>query len=76
MVDAGAALSFISKKMCDNLFPRPKLLKNDIPSLQAAKKFSLIAIGYVNISYKISGLTLNHKLYVTKELNRNMILGD
>lgn len=75
MVDTGAAVSLISKKMYDNLFPRPKLFKNDIPSLQAANGNSLIAIGYVNISFKISGLTLDHKLYVTKGLNRNMILG-
>lgn len=75
MVDTGAAVSLISKKMYDNLFPRPKLFNNDIPSLQAANGNSLIAIGYVNISFKISGLTLDHKLYVTKGLNRNMILG-
>lgn len=61
--------------MFDNLLPRPKLRKNDIPALQAANGNSLIAIGYVNISFKISGLALEHKLYVTKGLNRNLILG-
>lgn len=71
LVDTGAAVSLISKKMYDNLFPRPKLCKNDIPTLQAANGNSLIAIGYVNISFKISGLVLEHKLYVTKGLNRN-----
>lgn len=61
--------------MYDNLFPRPKLCKNDIPSLQAANGNSFIVLGYVNISFKIAGLTLDHKLFVTKGLNRNLILG-
>lgn len=61
--------------MYDNLFPRPKLCKNDIPCLQAANGNSLIVLGYVNISFKIAGLTLDHKLFVTKGLNRNLILG-
>lgn len=62
LVDTGAGVSLIGKKMYDNPFPRPKLFKDDTASLQAANSNSFIAIGNVNISFKISGLTLGHKL--------------
>lgn len=63
LVDTGAAVSLISKRMYYNLFLRPNLCKNDIFLFkqQMLQCNSLIAIGYVNISYKISGLTLDHK---------------
>lgn len=51
LLDAGAAVSLIRKKTSDNLLSRTKLFKNDIPSLQAVYGISLIAIGYVNITF-------------------------
>lgn len=74
-MDTGAAVSLISEKMYKNLPFQCKLCKTDIPALQAANGNSLVALGWVDISFKIAGLTLKQIFYVTRGLNGNMILG-
>ena len=74
LIDTGAEVSLISKKMYYNLPFRPKLSR-DSANLQAVNGQSLSVMGRVNLTFKMNGLSLTHKFYVTSGLNRNFILG-
>lgn len=71
-MDIGAAVFLIIQKMFDNLFPRPKLCTNDSPLFkQQTVFFNCDRVGkYVFFAV----LALEHKMFVTKGLNRNLIL--
>jgi hypothetical protein len=74
-MDTGASVSLISKKMFDSLPFRPRVNRKDIPFLQAANGNSLTSKGSTEMTFKISGLDMTQKFYVTDGLNRTMILG-
>lgn len=61
--------------MFDSLPFQPRINRKDIPFLQAANGNSLTSIGSVELTFRISGLDMTQKFYVTDGLNRNMILG-
>jgi hypothetical protein len=61
--------------MFDSLPFRPRVNRKDIPFLQAANGNSLTSIGSTEMTFKISGLDMTQKFYVTDGLNRTMILG-
>jgi predicted aspartyl protease len=74
LIDTGAAVFLISK-IFDSLPLRPQENRKDIPFLQAANGNSLTSIGSTEMKFRISGLHMTQKFYVTDGLNRNMILG-
>ena len=61
--------------MFDSLPFRPRINRKDIPFLEAANGNSLTSIGSIELTFRISGLDMTQKFYVTDGLNRNMILG-
>lgn len=75
LIDTGAEVSLISRKMYNSLSFPPKVNKNQKPYLQAANGESLSVVGRVNLSFKMNGLPLSHNFYVTEGLNRCVILG-
>ena len=74
LVDSGAQVSLISKKMYDNLPFKPKMVRAG-PKLQAANGESLKVLGSTNLTFTVNGLTMRQTFCVTDGLNRNFILG-
>ena len=74
LVDSGAQVSLISKKMYDNLQFKPKMVRAG-PKLQAANGESLKVLGSTNLTFTVNGLTMRQTFCVTDGLNRNFILG-
>ena len=68
MVDSGAQVSLISKKMYDNLPYKPKMVRA-VPKLQAANGESLKVLGQTNLTFTVNGLSMGQTFCVTEGLN-------
>ena len=67
VVDSGAQVSLISKKMYDILPFKPKMVRAG-PKLQAANGESLKVLGSTNLTFTVNGLTMRQTFCVTDGL--------
>ena len=74
LVDSGAEVSLLHKRVYQSLKNPPKLIKKKI-SLQSVNGISLEVLGCINLCFQMKGVTQNHVFYVVENMNRNIILG-
>ena len=74
MLDSGAEVSLIHRRVYDSLKNKPKLYKPSL-NLATAGNTPLHVDGFTNIEFEVGGIKMRHKFYVVKNLNRNVILG-
>lgn len=70
LVDTGALVSLIHRRVYESLKNKPKLVKRNA-NLQTVSGLPLKVDGFVNLTFSIGGT----KFYVMPEINRNAILG-
>ena len=74
LLDSGAEVSLISRRVYDSLKIKPKLLKHNL-NLATAGNTPLHVDGYSDFKFTVGGLSMSHKFYVVRNLNRNVIIG-
>jgi hypothetical protein len=74
LVDTGAEVSLMHRRVYDSLKIKPKLKRHNV-HLQSAGGDSLEIDGCINITLKIGGTEMSQMFYVVRNLNRNLILG-
>ncbi len=74
MLDSGAEVLLINRRIYDGLKVKPKLSKNQV-NLSTAGGTPLYIDGCADITFEIGGLRMSHVFYVVRNLNRNIILG-
>ncbi|MCG7874779.1 MAG: pol polyprotein, partial [Candidatus Thiodiazotropha endolucinida] len=75
LVDSGASVSLLHRKIYDRLKPQPKISKNVPVNLQGVNGATLSVDGSVDLGIKLGGEKINQKFYVVNNINRNAILG-
>lgn len=75
LVDSGASVSLLNKKIYDRLRPQPKISKNVAINLQGVNGSALSIEGSVELLITIGGEKVQQKFYVVNDINRNVILG-
>ena len=74
LVDTGADVSLINKKIFQNLKERPRITRAR-PSIQSVNGEAISVEGCADISFKLGNLILTHTFYIVDGINRNLILG-
>lgn len=74
LVDTGAEISLIHRKIFDNLKDKPKVTRLR-PLIQGVSGKTLSVLGCADISFKMGNLLLKHKFFIVDGINRNLILG-
>ena len=74
LLDSGAEVSLIHRRVYDSLKSRPKLQKPNL-NLATAGNTPLHIDGFAEIEFTLGGLKMTHKFYVVRNLNRNIIIG-
>lgn len=74
LVDSGAEVSLIQRRVYKSLTKKPKLLKRNA-GLQSVNGGFLETDGYINLSFKIRNTDCMHSFYISPSINRNFILG-
>ena len=74
LLDPGAEVSLISRRVYDSLQIKPKLLKHNL-NLATAGNTPLHVDGYSDFKFTVGDLSMSHKFYVVRNLNRNVIIG-
>ncbi|CAG2255163.1 unnamed protein product [Mytilus edulis] len=74
LVDSGASVSLIHKRIFETLRDKPKLLKKTA-NLQSVNGGSLHVEGCANLTFKIGSTKVTQLFYVVRDMNRNVILG-
>ncbi len=74
LVDTGAEVSLVQKRVLDSLQQRPRISKEHI-DLQTVSGNSLGVIGSTMLNFSLGKTKLTHKFFVVTEMNRSMILG-
>ena len=74
LVDSGAEVSLIHRRVFHSLKNKPKLRKHDL-SLATAGNTPLKIDGFIELEFCIGGIKMLHKFYVIQNLNRNVIIG-
>lgn len=74
LVDTGAEVSLMHRRVYDSLKIKPKLQRSDV-KLQSAGGNPLKLDGSINIDFKIGGTEVSQMFYIVRDLNRNVILG-
>ena len=74
LVDSGAELTLINKKIYDSLKYKVPIKRKNI-ALQSANGSSINALGEIELSFKMGGLKLEHNFIVVSNLNRGVLLG-
>ena len=74
LLDSGAEVSLISRRLYDSLKNKPKLRKHDL-SLSTAGNTPLYVDGIADLNFSLGKLSMSHKFYMIRNLNRNVIIG-
>ena len=74
LVDSGAEVSLMKRKVYNSLPGKPVLEKKSI-KLQSVSGQSLVVDGRIVLSIKLGKACVDHEFYVTPDMNRNVILG-
>ncbi|MES9879659.1 MAG: reverse transcriptase family protein, partial [Sedimenticola sp.] len=74
MLDSGAEVSLINRRVYDSLKSKPKLSKKQL-NLSTAGGTPLHLDGCAELTFEIGGLCMSHTFYVVRNLSRNIILG-
>ena len=72
LLDSGAEVSLIHRRVYDGLKQKPKLKVS--LNLATVGNTSLYVDGCAEIKFSVGGLNMNHKFYIVRNLNRNIIL--
>ncbi|MET0107142.1 MAG: retropepsin-like aspartic protease [Sedimenticola sp.] len=74
LVDSGAEVSLIHRRVYQALKNKPKLFKKNA-RLQSVNGGSLKVDGCISLTFKIGDTEISHLFYVSPSINRNFILG-
>ena len=74
LVDSGAQVSLINRKLYNNLRYKPRITKEPI-ILNSVSGEKLHIDGVAHLEFNMKGTKVKHKFFVTPDINRNMILG-
>ena len=74
LVDTGAEVSLMHRRVYDSLLVKPKLQFNRI-NLSGVSGGALKIDGCINLKFTIGGIEMQHMFYVVKDMSRNLILG-
>jgi hypothetical protein len=74
LVDTGAEVSLIHRRVYESLQNKPRLISRNI-NLQTVSGLPLKVDGCINLMFSIGGTDIQHMFYVMPEINRNVILG-
>ena len=74
LIDSGAQLSIMHKKVYDSLKYKGELKRKNL-HLTSVSGTPLKVDGTANITFKVGGLKLQHNFVVVSNMNRNFILG-
>ena len=74
LVDTGAEVSLMHRRVYDSLLVKPKLQFKRI-NLSGVSGGALKIDGCINLKFTIGGIEMQHMFYVVKDMSRNLILG-
>ena len=74
LVDTGAEVSLMHRRVYDSLKVEPKLQHKKI-YLSSVSGDALKIDGCINLTFTIGGTEMQHLFYVVRDMNRNLILG-
>ena len=74
LVDTGAEVSLMHRRVYDSLLVKPKLQFQRI-NLSGVSGGALKIDGCINLKFTIGGIEMQHMFYVVKDMSRNLILG-
>ena len=74
LVDTGAEVSLMHRRVYDSLKVKPKLQHKKI-YLSSVSGDALKIDGCINLTFTIGGTEMQHLFYVVRDMNRNLILG-
>ena len=74
LLDSGAEVSLISRRVYDSFKIKPKLFKHSL-NLSTAANTPMHVDGFSELTFTLGGLKMSHKFYVVQNLNRNVIIG-
>ena len=74
LVDTGAEVSLMHRRVYDSLLVKPKLQFKRI-NLSGVSGGALKIDGCINLRFTIGGIEMQHMFYVVKDMSRNLILG-
>ncbi len=74
LIDTGAEVSLMSKRIYDLLKDRPKLQRKTV-SIHAVNSGPLSVDGCIKLPIDIGGYQMCQEFYIVKDINRNLILG-
>lgn len=74
LVDTGAEVSLMHRRVYDSLRVKPKLQNKKI-NLNAVSGDVLQVDGCIELTFVVGGAEMKHQFYVVREMNRNLILG-
>lgn len=74
LVDTGAEVSLMHRRIYDSLRVKPKLQNKKI-NLNAVSGDVLKVDGCIDLTFVVGGSEMKHQFYVVREMNRNLILG-
>ena len=75
LVDSGADISLMRRDVYDSLKNKPKLIRQKI-NVQSVNSDPLAIHGYMFMKFTIGGTTLTQRFYVSRNMNRKIILGN
>ena len=73
--DSGAHISFIRRDVYDSLRRKLKLIRQPT-NVQSVKGNPLEIDGYIYLKFVIGGTTMTQRFYVSRNMNRKVILGN
>ena len=74
LVDTGAEVSLMHRRVYDSLLVKPKLQFKRI-NLSGVSGGALKIDGCINLKFTVGGIEMQHMFYVVKDMSRNLILG-
>ena len=75
LVDSGADISLIRRDVYDSLRRKPKLIRQHT-NVQSVNGDPLKIDGYIYLKFVIGGTTMTQRFYVSRNMNRKVILGN